>query len=228
MTFPLSKNLINQLPKAVEKSVGEWFELNCEIDNGVYLKINGQLEIRNNSIRLIGIDDFIAEITYDQISDFPIITINVGSYDEEQFRLVNLHLVSNWSGFFISNNWEPPREVKFPHKRNVGFEIMSELQVADILQKFHDNSGAAVTIFLKYFDEDIHSLNDYLNKYKIGHPNTKDIVLNLKIINGGNLITDQNENITIFYNQALGSGMILGLGLKDELAFATLIYEIKK
>jgi len=228
MAFPLSKNLINQLPKAVEEFVGEWCELNCEIYNGGYLKINGKLEIKNTKIRLIGKYDFINEITYDQIADFPIIIINVGRYDEEQFRLVNLQLVSNLSGLFISNNWEPPREVKFPNKRNVDFNVMSEMQVIDVSQKFHDNSGAAVTIFLKYFDEDIHILNDYLNNHKIGHPNTNDIVLNGKIINGREVITDQNETITIFYNQALGSGMILGLGLKDEIAFANLIYEIKK
>lgn len=228
MPIPLTKNLMHQLPGALKGHEGEWCKLTCEINNGEYIITHGVLEITNTSVQLREKDDFITEITYDQISDSPVIIINVGRYDENKNKLVNLELISMVSGLKTDNKWSPPNEVQFPHKRNVDFEIMSELQVSEIIQKFQENLGTTVTIFLKYFDEDTDTLNDYLNNNKVGQPNTKDIVINGEVINGSILNTDQNEELTIFYNQSLGSGMIFGLRFKSELAFANLAYEINK
>jgi hypothetical protein len=231
MSIEITEKMFNQLSKYFEIYEDEWFIVIIEFDNPDFLRFEGAVSFADGNLSFKGISGCKLSLFFNNVTQKPSIEL-VDEFKEPKINsFINLHIQSRISGKIISNQWNPPDEVKFPGNLEVDFPVLSEYKLEKILNQILANNGKYIKLNLTYFDEDVYKLKSFIDGYEKGIPKTKTITVEGKIISSNSVVecikTEKNELLSLFYLKSLKVPVLMGMKFNNEIRISELQFEIK-
>jgi len=230
MPVEITEKLMSQLGKYIEHYQNQWGDIILELPNNEFFLFYGELRTIGDNISFKGIKGAELILSFNKKISRPTLTVVEKDQICKSNLFTNLYIFFEFSGESISNQWEPPKGVKYSGKADVNFPIMSELELKNVLEDIWVNKGKSIQLDINYFDEDSKKLKAFIEGSEIGTPKIKRILIHGKIVHNdsiyGFIETNNNESLTLFYLQSLQVPVIMGLKFNNEIRLSEIQYII--
>lgn len=230
MAIEITERMFRQLGKYLAQYQNEWCDIIIELTNNEFLLFYGEIFSNEDNISFKGVKDIELILSFDKVLNKPSFELIEEFQTCKTNLFKNLNIVLKFSGKKISNQWEPPREVKFSGNPNIDFPTIKELDLENIIDDIFANKGKNIQLDITYFDLDARKLKSFIEGFEKGIPEIKRISIQGKIVLNdsiyGFIETINNEKLTLFYLQSLQVPVLMGLNFNNEIRLSELKYTI--
>lgn len=230
MPVEITEKLMSQLGKYIDHYKNQWGDIILELPNNEFFLFYGELRTIGDNISFKGIKGAQLILSFNKKINKPTLTLVEKDQICKYNSFKNLYIFFELSGESISNQWEPPKGVKYSGRVNVNFPIMSELELRNVTEDIWANKGKLIQLDINYFDEDSKKLKAFIEGSEIGTPKIKRILIQGEIIHNDSIIefieTNNNESISLFYLQSLQVPVLMGLKFNNEIRISDIQYII--